>query len=320
MTVLDAPFLNPAPLVRVLGVRRGLHVARSVNGRILHQVLRQLRPDFVILASDCFYVPPTRSTVFFDFTDWVEESDRESFRCLAAYVDRTKDRVRGFLAPSEPLAERVADRFGIQVNVVENGANVWALRSASKESASQLRLDLGLTDRFVVGCIGNHGAFAGIDFTLEVFTALLKRMPDAALLIVGPVSYWRPLLDHFLSDRIVLTGPIEPEHIAPYFHSVDVGMIPFSMSTGTDYVLPLKLVGFTACRKFVISTPLAGITRLQWPNVITAERNVEDWVTAVETARSRHWQAEWDPIAEPFDWGARAKAMGDILLGVDCQG
>jgi glycosyltransferase involved in cell wall biosynthesis len=183
-----------------------------------------------------------------------------------------------------------------------------------------LRLDLGLTDRFVVGCIGNHGAFAGIDFTLEVFTALLKRMPDAALLIVGPVSYWRPLLDHFLSDRIVLTGPIEPEHIAPYFHSVDVGMIPFSMSTGTDYVLPLKLVGFTACRKFVISTPLAGITRLQWPNVITAERNVEDWVTAVETARSRHWQAEWDPIAEPFDWGARAKAMGDILLGVDCQG
>jgi glycosyltransferase involved in cell wall biosynthesis len=88
-----------------------------------------------------------------------------------------------------------------------------------------LRQHLGLESKFVIGYVGNHGSFTGVDLVVNAFLSVRSRLPDAALLIVGPADCWRQLLDSHLADGVIAIGGVNPEDVGLYFHALDLGVL-----------------------------------------------------------------------------------------------
>jgi glycosyltransferase involved in cell wall biosynthesis len=200
-----------------------------------------------------------------------------------------------------------------------NGADLRALRAVPPAETAALRHCLGLDGKFIIGYIGNHGDYTGVDFVVDMFRRVRERIPNAALLIVGPAEYWRSLLETARADGVVWTGPVPPAEIRKYFNVLDIGVLAQEKSLGTELAFQLKVVEYSACRKFVVSTPLRTWELLRWPNVFLTELRVDAWVEAIVRAQHSTWKPEWDAIIEAFDWDALADRMAAVMLGAEVR-
>ena len=66
--------------------------------------------------------------------------------------------------------------------------------------ASDLRNELGLTDKEVIVCVGRLVPRKGQDELVKALPEILERRPNAHLLIVGTGSY-RKALDNLIAER-----------------------------------------------------------------------------------------------------------------------
>jgi glycosyltransferase involved in cell wall biosynthesis len=248
--------------------------------------------------------------------DWFPEDEvparrlaeiRENLRGVASEVDT-------LFAVSEPLCEKLAKDCGITALPLPNGADLSRLRGVDPAQVRALRTKFSLANKFVIGYIGNHGSFTGVDLVVKAFLSARDRLPDAALLIVGPAQYWKSLLDSHRAHGVISTGGVPPSEIAAYFNALDVGVLAQDLTPGTDFAFQIKVVEYSACRKMVVSTPLETWKRLRWPNVLLAEPNPAAWADAFVQARSLAWQPEWDSFVEPYDWSILAARVADALL------
>jgi len=271
----------------------------------------------VLYASELFGVeriPNIRAA--FDVVDWFLEHERD-----AARLEEIRSSLRGIAAEmdvvfgvSEPLCEKLARECAVTALALPNGADLGRLRSVPAEKVKALRARLGIENKFVVGYIGNHGPFTGVDLVVNAFLAARDRLPDSALLIVGPAQHWRGLLDANRSNGIIATSGVSPAEVATYFNALDVGVLAQGITTGTDFAFQIKVVEYSACRKIVVSTPLETWKRLAWPNVLLAEANAIAWADALVRARAMRWQSYWDRFVEPYDWSILANRIADALL------
>lgn len=69
--------------------------------------------------------------------------------------------------------------------IMLNNAIDAAAYAYDPEKRAEMRCQLGLTDKLVVGHVGRFNQQKNHPFLLEVFTALLKKEPHAVLLLVG---------------------------------------------------------------------------------------------------------------------------------------
>jgi glycosyltransferase involved in cell wall biosynthesis len=314
---VDAPRLQPLLLEKFLGMRLALHFSRTFNTCVLNYLVRHLNINIILMASGHFYFPNVPGVrKFFDIVDWFPEDSvspqmleetRQYLSYLASHAD-------GIFAVSDALAEKLNTEYNLQSIGLPNGVDLQILRNVPNEHVQSVRKKWGLSGRFVIGYIGNHGPYTGIDFVLEMFKSLREEMRDACLFVVGPVDCWRDTIANFGLKDAIFTGRISPLEIPAYFHAIDIGILAKYKSPGTDFAFQIKMVEYTACRKFVVSTPLLVWQRLNWPNVILANQTVEDWVRAIITARDLRWQPDWDNIVEPYDWKALSQRLANYLL------
>jgi glycosyltransferase involved in cell wall biosynthesis len=234
-------------------------------------------------------------------------------------LKRVVDQAQGVFAVSEPLCEKLRDDCGIQAVSMPNGADLRALRAVPSVETTALRHSLGLDGKFIIGYIGNHGDYTGVDFVVDVFRRVRERIPAAALLIVGPAECWRSVLESARADGVVWTGPVPPSEVKKYFNVLDVGVLAQEKTLGTELAFQLKIVEYSACRKFVVSTPLRTWELLQWPNVFLTELRVNAWVDAIVRAQHSRWNPEWDAVVEGFDWDVLADRMAAVMLGTEVR-
>jgi glycosyltransferase involved in cell wall biosynthesis len=315
---VDAPHLQPLLLKRFMGMRLALHFSRTFNTCVLNYLVRHLNINIILMASERFYFPTVPGIrKFFDIVDWFDEDSvspqilketRQYLGYLASHAD-------GIFVVSDALAEKLYTEYNLQAIGLPNGVDLQIFRNVPKEHVQSVRKKWGLSGKFVIGYIGNHGPYAGIDFVLEMFKSLREEMRDACLFVVGPVDCWRDTIANFGLKDAIFTGQISPLEIPAYFHAIDIGILAKYKSLETDFAFQIKMVEYTACRKFVVSTPLLVWQRLNWPNVILANQTVENWVRAIITARDLRWQPEWDDIVEPYDWKALSQRLANYLLG-----
>lgn len=314
---VHAPVLQPLLLQRLIGRRLAVHHARRFNGRQLLRIVTAQRITHLLIAASIFDLRHiTGPSTFFDVVDWVPEENLppEEVEALRLYLRDAAARVQGFFAVSEPLCDKLRDECGVEAVPLPNGADLCALRTTPAERVSNLREELGLQGRYVVGYIGNHGSYTGVDFVVSVFEKLRQRMSDAALLIVGPAECWRSILEGRRKQNIVWTGPVPPAEVGAYFHAIDIGVLAQEKTLGTELAFQLKNVEYTACRKFVVSTPLRTWQRLRWPNILLTDLRVDDWVSAICGAREREWSPVWDSLTDAYDWTNLAARMANIML------
>jgi glycosyltransferase involved in cell wall biosynthesis len=314
---LNAPLLQPLLLQKLFGFRAALRFSRAFNTYVLNYLIRLLGIDIILMASSMFYFPTVPGVrKFFDIVDWFPEDSvpPQILKETRDYLSYLTSHADGVFAVSDALAEKLGMEYGLQAIGLPNGADLHLLRSVPPKCIQEVRKRWGLADKFVIGYIGNHGPFTGIDFVLEMFAALHQQMKDASLFVVGPVDCWQDTITRAGLKDAVFTGPVAPTEISAYFHAIDIGVLAQDKSPGTEFAFQIKIVEYTACRKFVVATPLLVLQRLNWPNVLLAERRVNDWVKAITTAREMKWHPEWDDIVESYDWKALSRRLADYLL------
>jgi len=317
VTYVNVPVLQPILMRRIVGDDRAQAVAERRNHRVLQNVLRECAITHVLLASEAFGIPKQRDLkLFFDLVDWFpeESSTPAQLAAIRARLQEIARRSQAVFAVSEPLAEKLAAECGITAVPVPNGADLARLRSVTPSQIAAVRQRWNLDGKFVLGYIGNHGPYTGVDFVVSVFRELRQRMPDAVLFLVGPAEHWRSLLDSVRTDGIISTGPIPPTEVAAYFNAIDLGILAQEKTAGTTFAFQIKNVEYSACRKFVVSTPLLTWQRLAWPNVLLADLRVPDWLAAIERAHTSRWQPTWDSYVAPYDWSGLASRMADLIL------
>jgi glycosyltransferase involved in cell wall biosynthesis len=313
--LVDAPFLQPALLTPVVGMERATRIARRFNGRQLAQLAARLEIDRILMSNAWLDLPEATAPVFHDVVDYFDEQ-----KIPAAYLAREKawyldlmSRTAGNFAVSIPIVRLLADEYGVCSHYVPNGVDVGLLRTVAPQTVSALRRSLRLEGRWVLGYLGNHGPHAGIDFLLEVFAALRRREPDAALLIVGPYDWWKPRIRIPTGDGVRFTGAIAVKEIAAYFHAADVTVHPCDQSPFRNFAFPFKVIEASAAQKFVVSTDLMTLRELGLPNVKLLPRTVPEWVDVLLTLRNARWEPAWDAVVDRFDWQVLADSMAELM-------
>jgi glycosyltransferase involved in cell wall biosynthesis len=253
---------------------------------------------------------------FYDVVDWFPEESVSSdeLERVRAGLRAISKKVDGVFGVSEPLCEKLERDCGIRTVPLPNGADIVNLRGVAPARISALRERLGVATDFVIGYIGNHGSYTGVNLVVNAFLAARARIPDAKLLIVGPAEIWSNLLQAHREAGVIATGNVPPAEIADYFNAINVGVLAQGKTGGTDFAFQIKVVEYSACRKFVVSTPLETWRRLAWPNIILAEANTQAWSDAFVQARSMCWQSEWDQIVDEYDWRALANRAATVML------
>jgi glycosyltransferase involved in cell wall biosynthesis len=221
-------------------------------------------------------------------------------------------RASGIITITDGLRDQLA-RHGLQAEVVGNGADVSRFRGASGDRAREAH---GLGGKFVIGYIGNHAEWSGLDFLLDVYKEVKRRMADAALVIVGPgteVPAAKARCRRENIEGVTFTGPIDLATVPQYFKAIDLAVLPFELDAHATLSFPIKIVEYSAAQKIVVASPLKVLAGLGLPNINLVSRDVAAWVAAILELRRATWQPEWDRQVDRYDWQALADRLALLI-------
>jgi glycosyltransferase involved in cell wall biosynthesis len=289
--------------------------ARRINEWLTGRLLTRLQIDTVFNGNaHLFSIPPGwRGSYIFDVPDDPIGLESNRLERLAAKVLRAEAaKAKAVTTISTGLATKLERLYNLPAVVIPNGVRPEPVGDDRIRRRDELRHALNLDGSFVIGFIGNHAAFSGLDFLSEVFREVNRKYHDARLLVVGPTP--KPM-DDLLSglDHVLNVGPVHPNKVQPYLDAIDIGVLPFLQTYFTENALPIKILEYSASRKLVIATPLEELKARSFPNVHLVERSVPLWVQKIIDLRSLPWREEWDQIFREYEWPQIAATLEQVM-------
>ncbi|MDZ7691024.1 MAG: glycosyltransferase family 4 protein [Balneolaceae bacterium] len=191
-------------------------------------------------------------------TPWVFELRDlwpESIKTVGALKDgpiyRTLEKIELFLYRSADLVVPVTDAFkenlverGIPADkqrVIPNGSNLELFNSENLEDRD-LRAELGLEDKFIVGYIGTHGMAHNLDFILDCAGAI--EDPDIHFVFIGDGAEKEHLVamaEEQKLENVTFMDPVPKEEVPGYLAMVDISLVPLKKSDTFKTVIPSKI-------------------------------------------------------------------------------
>ena len=231
------------------------------------------------------------------------------------FIEREMHEAHAVITVSHGLRDLFRERYGVEAVRIPNGGNPRNFDEVSEQDLHHLRAMWGLEEKKVIGCIGNHNHWAGLDLLVKAFALLRRKIPNSALLVVGPGTEVAELRRRPLPPGVIVTGPVPPERIAPYFRMVTVGTLPFTSEEFTENSLPLKILEYGFARKPVVATPLRELQTLKLPYIKLVIRDPQAWSDALEQAVLTPWEPEWDKALEGYAWEDLADGVLSVMEG-----
>ncbi|WP_456457102.1 glycosyltransferase family 4 protein [Nitratifractor sp.] len=229
------------------------------NTAMLNSLIDKLKIDIVVNANALLFdIKSIKVPVVYDLVDDHLEVNR-SIGLSAARVEKIKTDIKnsaGVICVTQLLEEKVK-RMGLHTNTItiENGVYIEKF-----QNAKDLRKELALEHKRVFGYIGGVARWTRIDKAIEQYLQI-KNEHNAFLVVGGDNgAFYKSLIKRF-SDEVIFVGQVAPEHVAPYFKTLDVGLIPFELNDFTHNALPIKALEYALAGCAVLSTPLAGLKR-----------------------------------------------------------
>ena len=181
-------------------------------------------------------------------------------RALETYVFR---RSQGVTTICEGLRRDIITR-GIpaeKVEVIPNAVDIQRFQAAD-EPDPQLRTELGLNGKRVLGFIGSFYAYEGLPLLIESLPLMLRKNPDIVLLLVGggpQEGSLRELAKRLqLDGRIIFVGRVPHEQVKRYYDQVDILIYPRYSIRLTELVTPLKPLEAMAQGRLVVASDVGG--------------------------------------------------------------
>lgn len=172
-------------------------------------------------------------------------------------------RARALLAVSNAVRTYVVEQGGRpeRVHVLPNGVDTSRFHGGI--SSQEVRTELSLAERFVVGFAGSLKPWHGVDLLIEAFAAVAR--PNWTLLIVGDGPERTHLEEQARilpeSHHIVFTGAVPHERVPQYVSAMDLAVAPFR-SVDNFYFSPLKLFEYLAMGKPVVASAVGQISEV----------------------------------------------------------
>lgn len=198
--------------------------------------------------------------------------------------------------------------------IVRNAIDIDKFRfDAGKRK--NLRKQLGLDDNFVIGHIGRFVEQKNHDFSVDVFAEVLRRRPEARLLLVGGGELMNDIKQKVeclgLTDKVIFTGLVSnPED---YYQAMDCFVLP-SLFEGLGIVLIEAQANGLPCLYSDVVPEEAALTDLaqQLPLSVGAEKWAEK-ICGMHVPLDRTIYA--DRVAEAgYDINVEAKKLERFYL------
>ncbi|MFC1951690.1 glycosyltransferase family 4 protein [Chloroflexota bacterium] len=121
------------------------------------------------------------------------------------------------------------------------------------------------SDQIIV-FIGTLFEFSGLDAFIRQFPQVIKKFPEAKLLIVGDgpqrLKLEQIITKLGLTRQVIITGFQLYQTMPQYINLATICINPFLISDTTMDIFPAKILQYIACGKVTVATALHGITTL----------------------------------------------------------
>jgi glycosyltransferase involved in cell wall biosynthesis len=307
------PWQAAGPLYR-LGFNQLIRTVPSIKGLLRRCGIGQ--PDLLIIDQPYFAglerMLKARTTLYRATDLYAEMTDDPS--CVAAEREILRH-ADGWIATSQPVyahLHRLApDKPSL---LIENGADVEHF------STPQAR------PQDYAGIAGPRLVYAGaIDkrFDTGAARSLALAMPDAAIILIGPVSDGAgdDLAKNGLPPNVHLLGPRPYSTLPAYFQHADAGLILLNDHPANGGRSPMKLYEYAAAGLPVICRGTPEIARRGDSFVFLYEEPDAIGEVAVTALERR---AELEPAiraaADAASWSAKVGQIGDFALSIRDRG
>lgn len=211
--------------------------------------------------------------VFIDFTDFysdIARTDIPFFRAplirLENFVLRNSAKV---FVVSEEMREYLTDNKSIRkekIYIVPDGTDAQTFRPGLNVEGFRTRLGIPEKSPLLVF----HGDIKyddGVDILCEAFSNVIRKRPDAKLLILGGGPFFektiRPLIKKLDIEHAVVTPGWIPHKDVPYYLNIcDIGTMTMRPTLNHNQYLSFKLFEYWGCAKPVVVTKLKSIGKI----------------------------------------------------------
>ncbi|MDB5748633.1 MAG: glycosyltransferase, exosortase system-associated [Massilia sp.] len=260
------PVLNQKEVIDGLA-RRLAEIIPQIKPDVLHAHSPSLNAIAALRAGKRFGIPVVYEVRAFwedaavDHGTSAENGLRyRATRALETYALRQADAVTTIC---EGLRRDIVAR-GIpadKVTVIPNAVDID--KFAVGGSADQdLKSRLGLAGTRLIGFIGSFYAYEGLDVLLRAVPAMVARLPDLRVLLVGggpQDAQLRQLAqDLNIADKVVFTGRVPHDQVNMYYDLLDVLVYPRLPMRLTELVTPLKPLEAMAQGRILAASDVGG--------------------------------------------------------------
>ena len=148
-----------------------------------------------------------------------------------------------------------------KVTVIPNAVDIGKFAVGGVADLA-LKCKLGLQDMRLIGFIGSFYAYEGLDVLLRAVPAMLARLPDLRVLLVGggpqDANLRQLAKDLGIADKVVFTGRVPHEQVQQYYDLLDVLVYPRLSMRLTDLVTPLKPLEAMAQGRVLAASDVGG--------------------------------------------------------------
>ena len=181
-------------------------------------------------------------------------------KALETYVFK---KVQAVTCICEGLRQDIVSR-GVSENkitVIPNAVNIEKFPFA-QQADENLKQQLGLQGKTVLGFIGSFYAYEGIPLILDALPEILKQHADTRLLLVGGGPQEKFIKDKVqelqLEPYVIFTGRVPHDQVQGYYNLVDVFVYPRLAMRLTELVTPLKPLEAMAQGRLVVASDVGG--------------------------------------------------------------
>jgi len=282
-------------------------VAYKFNTLSLNKLIERLDIDVVVNANALlFNITKIKVPVIYDLVD--DHLEINSAIGLdakrVAKIKRDIENSQGVVCVTE-LLEKKVKALGLHRNTITIDNGVYIERF---QKAKSLKKELGLERKRVFGFVGGIEAWTGVDKAIEQYLKIKNE--ENAFLVVGgnDRAFYKNLVKKY-SEDVLFAGRIEPELVADYFKTIDVGLVPFELNDFTRNALPIKALEYALAGAHVISTPLDALEAKGYPFVTFCEiERFAEWM------RQDFTKSEYD--FSELSWQKQSEKLVEFIKSV----
>lgn len=299
--VRDSMFFLKVPYIPAL-----IEPFLSYNKLMLSNLIKELNIHVIINSfNHSFSIEPSRQYAYiYDLADDYVNFHQNPFikKLMEKFIKKEVVKCDLLTVVATTLGEGIVQKGWKKTYMwLISGLDLEPFQKISWEKINSLREKFNLQNKFVIGDIGFHDKKGGTEFAIKAILAARKVDTSLTLLVVGAGPEIKRLKKRYSNEEsVIFTGPVSPEDVPAYFLITDVGILPYEDHPSVHGRFPLRLLDFIAAKKLVITWPFGDLKSLKIPNVILAERKVEEWAEAILKAKEMKWEPEWDYLHEEF--------------------